>query len=54
METEALGLSPQGIVGIHFFATYFNKGSTSPLAHHPAEVVVEKLLGCGGSGPVEQ
>jgi hypothetical protein len=25
-----------------FFSTYFNKGSTSPLAHHPAEVVEKK------------
>lgn len=28
--------------GIHFFATYFIKDSTSPQAHHPAEVVEEK------------
>jgi hypothetical protein len=25
-----------------FFATYFNKHSTSSLAHHPAEIVEEK------------
>jgi hypothetical protein len=26
----------------NFFATYFNKGSTSPLGHHPAEIVEEE------------
>ena len=29
-------------VGINFLQPTFNKGSTSPLAHHPAEVVEEK------------
>jgi hypothetical protein len=25
-----------------FFSAYFNKGSTSPLAHHPPDVVEKK------------
>ena len=29
-------------VGINFLQLTFNKGLTSPLAHHPAEVVEEK------------
>ena len=34
---------PQGPEGtIFFLQPTFNKGSTSPLAHHPAEVVEEK------------
>ena len=38
---------PQNNVGIKFLQPTFNKGSTSPLACHPAEVVEEKLLGWG-------
>ena len=34
--------SVDGCIGMQFFATYFNKGSISPSAHHPAEVVGEK------------
>lgn len=31
------------VMGRHiFFSTYFNKGSTFPLAHHPPEVVEKK------------
>ena len=30
------------LVGIQFLQPSFNKGSTSPLAHHPAEVVEDK------------
>jgi hypothetical protein len=42
-------------VGITFLKPTFNKGSTSPLVHHPAEVIKEKkLLGYGGSVPVQQ
>jgi hypothetical protein len=40
-------------VGINFLQPTFNKGSTSSLAHHSAEVVGERLLGYGGSGPVQ-
>jgi hypothetical protein len=29
-------------VDILFFVTYFNKHSTSPLAHHPQEVMGKK------------
>lgn len=35
-------------VGIKFLQPIFKKGSSSPLAHHAAEV------GCGGSRPVQQ
>lgn len=36
-----------------FFTAYFNKGSTSPLAHHlPSDSGKERLSGYGGSGPV--
>jgi hypothetical protein len=35
--------SPQpSIVGMYFSSTYFNKGSTSLLAHCPPEIMVKK------------
>jgi hypothetical protein len=31
-----------GFCSSEFFSTYFNKGSTSALAHHPSKVVEKK------------
>jgi hypothetical protein len=41
-------------VDINSLHPIFNKDSTSPVAHHPTEVVEEKLSGYEGSGPVQQ
>jgi hypothetical protein len=40
--TENYSIEPNQNVGINFFQPTFNKGSTSPLAHQPAEVVEAK------------
>ena len=45
---------PSSSVGINFLQPTFNKGSTSPLAHHPADSGRETLLEYGGNGSVQQ